>query len=83
LAVADHLLITVSQTQVLLRYEGLLVKNQKPLRMPMPSKTFIPEPWRKFRQIRAPEQLIITPLRDYAPLPYDQYLRSTKGQTGR
>ena len=53
MAVADHLLITVSRTQVHLRYAGVLAKNQEPLRMPMPSKTFLPGPWRKFRLVRA------------------------------
>jgi len=57
LAVADHLLITVSQTQAHLRYAGLLARHQEPLSLPMPSKAFVPGPWRKFRLMRIPEQL--------------------------
>lgn len=55
--VAEHLLITVSQTRAHLRYAGLLARNQEPLRMPLPSKTFVPGPWRKFRLLRVQEQL--------------------------
>ena len=58
-AVADHLLITVSQTQAHLRYAGILARRQEPLRMPLPSKTFVPGPWRKFRLMRTPEQLTL------------------------
>lgn len=58
-AVADHLLITVSQTHAHLRYAGVLARHQEPLRMPLPSKTFVPGPWRKFRLMRIPEQLAL------------------------
>ena len=58
-AVADHLLITVSQTQAHLRYAAMLARNQEPLCMPLPSKTFIPGPWRKFRLMRLQEQLTL------------------------
>ena len=59
LSVADHLLITVSQTQVHLRYAGVLARKQNPLHMPMPSKTFVPGPWRKFRPVRTQVQLLL------------------------
>ena len=58
-AVADHLLITVSQTHAHLRHAGVLARNQEPLRMPLPSKTFVPGPWRKFRLMRIPVQLTL------------------------
>lgn len=57
--VADHLLITVRETHVHLRYAGVLARHQEPLRMPLPSKTFVPGPWRKFRLMRIQEQLTL------------------------
>ena len=55
--VAEHLFISVSQTRMHLRYAGVLARHQEPLRMPLPSKAFVPGPWRKFRLMRIPEQL--------------------------
>ena len=59
-AVSEHLLISVRQTHEHLRHAGVLARHQEPLRMPLPSKTFIPGPWRKFRQgLRKQEQLTL------------------------
>ena len=57
--VADHLLISVSRTRSHLRYAGVLARHQEPLRMPLPSKTFIPGPWRRFRLMRDQVQLAL------------------------
>lgn len=57
--VAEHRLLTLGETNRHIAWARVLARRQHPLRMPLPSKTFVPGPWKKFRLMRMQVQLTL------------------------